>query len=113
MTENEIQREILDALSLIPGVCAWRNNTGVSRSGGRYVRFGIAGQGDITGLLRGGRRLEIEVKTAKGKVSPEQVAFGESITSKGGLYIVARCVEDALAAIRAALVEAPNSEVQR
>lgn len=110
MTEGEIQREILDALALIPGVCAWRNNTGVSRSGGRYVRFGIAGQGDITGLLRGGRRLEMEVKTAKGKVSPEQEKFGAEITAMGGLYIVARSVEDALTAVRAALETTARTE---
>jgi hypothetical protein len=96
VTENELQRQILDALAAIKGVVVWRSNTGVSRSGGRFVRFGVKGQGDITGLLPGGRRLEIEVKTATGKVSEEQLEFGVRINSHGGLWFVARSVEEAL-----------------
>lgn len=96
MTETELQRQIIDALSAIKGVVIWRSNTGASRSGGRFVRFGVAGQGDITGLLPGGRRLEVEVKTPTGIVSLAQQEFGERINMHGGLWFVARSVDEAV-----------------
>ena len=44
--------------------------------------------------IKGGRSLWIEVKTARGKVSPDQEKFGCAIIAHGGEYIVARSVED-------------------
>lgn len=95
-SETDLQRAILERLALIPGLVVWRSNTGVSRSGGRFVRFGIKGQGDITGLLPGGKRLELEVKLPGGKVSPEQVEFGARINAAGGLWAVVRSVDEAV-----------------
>jgi len=77
-------------------VFAWRQNTGVSR---RHIRFGRNGAADITGILRGGRRLEIETKTATGKQSDAQVEFQAEIERMGGLYILARSVEDVATAL--------------
>lgn len=73
---------------------AWRNNRGTQQIGGRWVRFGIDGQADISGVLRGGRRLEIEVKRPGQRQSPAQVAFQQAIEALGGLYVVATSVED-------------------
>lgn len=103
MSETEIQRQILEALALIPGVYAWRNNTGAIQRMGRFVRFGITGQGDITGVLPGGRRLEIEVKVPKAEPSEEQVKFGARINAAGGLWFVAHSLEEALQAVYAAI----------
>jgi hypothetical protein len=58
------------------------------------VRFGVPGQADISGLLSSGRRVEIEVKSATGRQSPQQRAFEAMISKFGGLYILARSVED-------------------
>lgn len=103
MTEAVLQKLILARLSTIPGVWVWRNNTGAGRTPEGYVRFGIPGQADISGLILGGRRVEIEVKSTTGRVTAEQAAFGGRIAALGGLYIVARTPEDALTPLIEAL----------
>ena len=60
----------------------------------RVVRFSVPGAADLTGILSDGKRLEIECKTADGKQSEAQRNFGEMITKQGGIYIVARSIDD-------------------
>ena len=56
-----------------------------------------------------GRVVGIEVKREKGgKVSPDQRWWGGSVTTHGGLYVVARSVED----VREALGE-PTARVAK
>lgn len=107
-TETDIMIEVLKALYDLPGVWVYRNNCGVAKPPGaaRSIRFGLPGQGDLSGIVqvstsRGflGVRLEVEVKTPTGKVSPEQVAFGARITEMGGCYILARSAEEAVQAL--------------
>jgi hypothetical protein len=111
--ETVIVNEIILAIGkAFPGtVRAWRNNTGALKDeNGRLVRFGLTGSGDITGiLLRDGRRLEIEVKTAIGKQKPAQVSFQEMISSGNGVYILARSVEEAMTGVAEALAK-PSME---
>lgn len=112
--ENWIVHEILKAWGARPELRLWRQNTGVgwfsagkparkSDPGAYPVRFGVPGQGDISGLfMPSGRRLEIECKTAAGRQSEDQRAFEAMITKFGGLYVLARSVADvdqALAAV--------------
>ena len=89
--------EVLKALRAHPAV-AWyeRQNTGAARVGGRFVRFGWPGCPDVLGQLKDGRLLGVEVKAAKGRTSPEQVAFLERINRAGGLAFVARDLRDVL-----------------
>ena len=61
----------------------------------RVIRFGIEGGADLSGILAGGRRLEVEVKSERGRQSEEQVAFQRMIERFGGLYILARSAEEA------------------
>jgi hypothetical protein len=105
VTEQELTRAIVERLNAIPGVCCWRANAGVSRSGGRFVRFGVVGQADISGLVRGGKRVELETKLPGGKwkVTAEQLAFGARITDLGGLWAVVRSVDEAVAVVEGAL----------
>ncbi len=112
--ESLIQHEILSAWGARPELRIWRQNTGVGwfangkaarqKDVGAYpVRFGVPGQGDISGVcLPSGRRIEIECKTEKGRQSDEQIAFEAMITRFGGLYILARSVGDVDAAFLAA-----------
>ncbi len=78
----------------------WRANVGVARiggprsAGGRVVRFGLPGQADLTGILPSGVRLEIEVKRPGCPQTPEQKAFQKMIDRFGGVYVLARSVED-------------------
>lgn len=94
MTEKQLQNAILRAFGTLPVLRLWRANVGVARLGRRVVRFGIPGQGDLTGILPDGRRLEIEVKTVAGRQSPAQRRFQEMMERFHGVYILARSIED-------------------
>ncbi|MFN7131953.1 MAG: hypothetical protein ACK4N5_07715 [Myxococcales bacterium] len=83
----------------------WRNNVGAARTKSGFIRFGVVGQADLSGILLGGRRLELEVKTDSGSQSPSQKAFGEMIARFGGVYAVVRSVDEAVAVVDQALEE--------
>lgn len=73
----------------------WRVNTGAGQmASGRFVRFGVAGQSDISGIYRDGRRIEIEVKAARGRPSEQQRAWAKMIGEMGGLYLLARSADE-------------------
>jgi hypothetical protein len=118
MRESSILHRCLLALSEA-GHLAWRNNTGVGWAGqtirfskptivtiqpgdvliksARPLRAGLCvGGADIIGIGPEGRFYGIETKTAKGKQSIEQSAFGHAVKKHGGLYGVARCEDDAI-----------------
>jgi len=97
--ETKIVREVLSLLR-DHHILAFRNNTGVARIGGRWVRFGVPGSPDIIGVLPGGRFLGIEVKTATGKEADHQRDFRERIELSGGVAIVVHSIEEALAKIK-------------
>jgi VRR-NUC domain len=97
MKEQAIQSEILRYLRA-RGVMAWKAGTGAVRAEykgrSRFVRFGVPGQPDILGVLPGGRALAIEVKTAKGVLTPAQRVFLAAISEHGALTLVARSVAE-------------------
>lgn len=104
--EKCIQNEILEALGVRRDLRIWRSNTGVARplsDPKAVVRYGVPGQGDISGILANGRRLEIEVKAPDGVQSEQQRDFQTMINKFGGLYVVARSAAEAVAAVDAAL----------
>lgn len=63
------------------------------------VSYGVKGAADLTGILDSGRRLEVEVKAEKGRQSKDQKRYQGMIESMDGIYILARSVEDAEAAL--------------
>lgn len=81
-----------------PQVRVWRQNSGALKDAtGRVVRYGIVGGGDVSGIAGpNGRRIEIEVKAGKDKMSEQQELFGEMIHNAGGVYLVVRDVDVAL-----------------
>ena len=89
LSESEIQAQIVQYLTA-KGLYFWRNNVGRKHN----LYFGKKGSADITGILKNGIRLEIEVKDHKGKQSPEQQEFQRMIEKNNGLYILARDVND-------------------
>jgi len=124
-SERDIQREILQVIGARSDLYLWRSATGggVAESGKR-VRFGVPGQSDLMGVIRRpcycqtcdglpeepehavGVMLCIEVKAERYKPGPTltrteqaQQRFGEAVTRMGGVYIVARSVEDVEAVI--------------
>jgi penicillin-binding protein-related factor A (putative recombinase) len=80
---------------------AWRVNSGVFKQTyngkDRYIRANTAvGMSDIMGILKDGRTLAIEVKSATGTVKAHQHEFLNSIATAGGIAFVARSVEEVL-----------------
>ncbi len=102
MSETDLMRQILVAVSAIPGAVFWRVNVGVFRSlsGRETVRCGIPGQADIAGVYRG-RHLEIEVKTDDGRLSQAQRRWRMAVERAGGIWVLARSPRDALNALAA------------
>lgn len=91
--ESDITKGIRRLLKFL-GVMHWKN-----WSGPMTFPKGIP---DILGILPAGvaggpgRFLAIEVKTDKGRVSPDQEKFMELINRSGGLAFVARSVDDVI-----------------
>jgi len=95
--------EVLKALRAHPAV-AWveRQNTGATRLGNRFVKFGWPGCSDVLGQLHDGRFLAVEVKAVAGRLSPEQIVFLERVRAAGGVAFVARNCRDVFEQLGAA-----------
>ncbi len=89
--------EVLQVLKNHPLV-AWceRQNSGVARIGGRFVRFGWPGCSDVLGQLKDGRLLAVECKAPKGRLQAEQAAFIGLVRRFGGVAFMARDCRDVL-----------------
>ena len=87
--------EVLKALRVHPAV-SWceRMNSGATRIGTRWVKFGFTGCPDVLGQLRDGRLLGVEVKSPTGKLRPEQAVFLDRIRGAGGVAFMARDLRD-------------------
>ena len=120
MKEYLIKREILLELSKHPRIMLWNNPTAVAkpRASGRYIRFGVPGAADLLGVIGVvigttfpppdqplGIALAIETKTNTGELSPKQVNWKSAFSAHGGIYILARSVENAQNEITIALRE--------
>lgn len=112
--EYIVQKEILEYLHTprLKDVCyVWRNqstgvfdpisgtfrmNKGLGRINGVADILGILGSASIgaDGSLGLGRLLAIEVKSSKGKPTPDQASFLLQVNNRGGLGFIARSVED-------------------
>ena len=72
---------------------------GVDRNGRPIRGTDINGVADIIGLEKGtGRGLAVECKSDKGRQTERQKIFENSWTWAGGLYVVARGIDDLKAA---------------
>ncbi len=102
ITETQLVAWCLRSLAL-RGLSCWRQNTGAmrlpdasKRAGYRFIKFGKTGAADITGLLRDGRRIEVECKIGSNKQSPEQVEFQRIIEHNNGIYLLVYSAQDLL-----------------
>lgn len=103
VSEGQLQDAIRLALGCMPDVTLWRNNVGHAvMTGNRRVTFGVGGPGgsDLIGMFRG-RFLAIEIKTPRGRQSPEQRQFQQLVESKGGVYLMPRSVQHATSMLEA------------
>jgi hypothetical protein len=110
MSEAEIQARIAIRLGKRRDVRLWRQNTGVGRTmdGKRVTRFGVEGGGDLSGIVLGGQRLEVEVKSARGRQSEQQQRFQQMIESFGVIYVLARSEDEAEQQLEQALPWRPG-----
>lgn len=110
MREAALQNEIRAALGA-RGVHVFRSNVVsgwhgrvVSQSGGRVTLEGARlvtsglphGWPDLTGWTADGRMIALEVKTPRGRLSPEQARLLEVMRACGVIAGVVRSVDDAL-----------------
>ena len=102
MKEKRIQNEILRAFGTRRSLRLWRANVLAARMGDRFVHAGVPGQADLTGILPDGRRVEIEVKSERGRQTKDQRNFQRMIERFGGVYVLARSVEDVERALKRA-----------
>lgn len=115
MREQEIQQAILKALGARSDLCrVWRTNAGTSRAwdAPRAIKGCPEGHPDIAGILVGGRALFIEVKRPGGRQSEQQVRFEVMVKQFGGVYLLVESVEQAIAAVSAAVGAEGGADVR-
>jgi hypothetical protein len=92
--EADVMRDVDQVLSAYH-VFHWRNNTGVTRIGKRFIRFGFPGSSDWLGICHDGRFLAVECKRPRGgRLTGKQRDFLECIRSYGGVALVVTGVND-------------------
>ena len=96
-SEAVIQQNIRLALGQRDDIMMFRINVGKFRpleGGERVIQSAPEGTPDLLGVMSPGRAFAIEVKTEKGKQRTAQVAWQNAWEKRGGIYILARSIED-------------------
>lgn len=79
------------------------------RTGAMFKAQGrLAGVFDMEGIMPDGRPCFVELKTLKGRLTPEQKAFGERLTALGVEWMVAYSLDAALAFLTACGIILPE-----
>lgn len=87
----------------VHGMQPIRNNTGgfsktytdkAGRTKTHHIKVGKKGSGDILVCTPSGRWLEVEAKSDDGEQSSEQVERQKHVEAMGGIYILARSLDD-------------------
>ena len=105
--ESNIQKGIVDYLQMLENmgkVYFFRNNSFAGtfkRANGSngYVKNNKPGMPDIICLYQG-KYVGIEVKSSKGKQTPEQKKAQEDIERLGGIYLLVRSLEEVTSVIK-------------
>lgn len=97
-TEKATQKACIDYL-VANSIFHYRNNSGAmpveSKGSRRFIRFGATGSPDIIVVIKG-QYIGFEIKDIKGKQSPGQTIFQESLEKAGGAYHVIRSIDEFL-----------------
>lgn len=102
--EKVIQDQILYFLRM-RGFLIWQNKSQgtydpVARRFRKPGQFHMNGVPDILGILPDGKFLGIEVKSAKGKLSPSQKEFIEKANTKPCVVFMARSLDDVISRLK-------------
>jgi len=95
--EKDLQSSICDYLRQ-KNIFFWRNNTGVSRVGSRYISYGSVGSPDVL-AIKNGTLYGIEVKSSTGRQSEAQKTFQKNMEQSGAIYILATSIDDVISKI--------------
>ncbi len=89
LKESAYQSALLKVLRKLPNVMALRQNvfSGMMQSG-RFLKAGHVGIADLLILIESGNWVMLELKSAGGKLRPEQEEFRDEVTRLGGKYLV-------------------------
>lgn len=91
-------RQIRYAVNSEPGCRVWRNNVGYDSE--HAVKYGLAvGSADLIGIAHS-KFLALEVKTPTGRASADQVLWLAAVARLGGIAVIVRSVDEALAVVR-------------
>lgn len=104
-SESTIQNAIRVRLGKEPDLMLMRNANGNPvTAAGNQAHYGLPkGSSDLVGILApSGRYIALEVKSAIGKLRPEQVSHLAAVRRFGGFACVVRSVDDAIAALERA-----------
>ena len=97
MTEQTIQRAVMDYLTMIEARCKlywFRSASGaVQTASGRFFKSGKPGVPDISVIFKG-QFIGLEIKTATGRQSSAQKKAQAEIERSGGKYYIVRSLAD-------------------
>ena len=94
-TESDVLRSCLDYLRIKSHLVARINSGAFKTESGNYVRStDISGISDIIGIAFDGRALAVECKSDTGRLSRQQEIFKAAWIARGGLYVLARGIDD-------------------
>ena len=103
---TRLVKEIHLAVGSMPDCRAWVRNVGFDEN--RKIKYGVNGESDIQFIMNVnglGIMGSIEVKTGNAGQSTDQKNYEAMIKKFGGIYFVARSVEDATIGIEKAKLE--------
>ncbi len=97
VSANNLTRQIIALITAKGGFATRVNSQGQWDPVRKVMRKGttVKGMTDIVGVLKG-RALFIEVKVGKDKLRPEQERVAEQVIKAGGVWAVARSLDDVL-----------------
>jgi hypothetical protein len=96
MSENQIQKTILDYLGYQKNIYFFRSSSGALRlENGAFLRTGKKGCPDII-VCKNGKFIGLEVKTDKGKQSDSQKQAEQEIIKSGGIYKIVKSLDDVI-----------------
>lgn len=96
-SEADLWTEMRSRLGKWPDLRIWRQNTGAAMYGDQMVKFGRKGSFDVTGLMRGGRRVEIELKVKNRQPTEDQENNLAMLSEMGALCGVCRSMKEVMA----------------
>lgn len=94
-SEAYIQNEIRCELSK-HGIVIRQNTGNFKTTDGRYIKCGVKGLSDLLFIGKNGKVAFLEVKTATGRASKEQLNFIDKVQRLGHKAGIVRSVDEAL-----------------